>query len=424
MAEAEPLKSSTAKSKVSFTFHPGDAVEALYRGEWCPGKVVKVSEEIIHVIYTGFESDGAYPIGRSSVRLKVEKPTRDWERTFPSKPKQWTTELEQTREAGLPDTFFASIPGPPNIMDRMTNLGIYAIPMVGFYPYMTQFEIQPKCIIEAPGENIRLPQEIHDEFVKRRIPEFQFFFVVNDVSNVIHIQKQKKPINLINHTWIHPIIEMGSKLGYGSKWLFGLYGYEDSGVGPVPDRVDLSMQTLSKYELHIHSQKGGMCLSPNNCKFMVHRQCPVSSFWTVALEDIDTRKPRCSVTLHWLLNQRWPELDDFFGNSKTVSELLSFFHSMVESGRDDAPLLSLLFSFGLVDSFPFKPQPIAKKVPPKQRNNKKKNKKDQIECERCGKMLGGNLEAHQRSKKCQQIHEQRMQQGSQDEEEVLSKMFF
>ena len=120
--------------------------------------------------------------------------------------------------------------------------------MCSFLRYITQFEIQPKCIIEAPGDHIRLPKEIYDEFVKRRINDFQYFFVVNDVSQVIHKQKNKKPMNLINHTWIHPMIEMGAKLGYGpkSQWWFGCYSYEQSGVGPVPQKCDLSVQMLTK----------------------------------------------------------------------------------------------------------------------------------------------------------------------------------
>jgi len=430
MAEAESDRKQHKKSKSSpppvADYKEGEEVEALYRGEWYPCMIVKTGPNLVHVIYKGFETDGDYPVGFSDVRRIGEnkaKP-RDWDGPpLSEKPTAWATELEIKREPGLPDTFFASIPGPP-IMDRMTNLGIYAIPTVGFYPYITQFEIQPKCIIEAPGDHIRLPKEIYDEFVERRINDFQYFFVVNDVSQVIHKQKNKKPMNLINHTWIHPMIEMGAKLGYGpkSQWWFGCYSYEQSGVGPVPQKCDLSVQMLTKYDVHIHPQKGGMCLSPNNCKFMVDRNYPVSSFWTVAVEQTEG-KPRCSVTLHWLLNERWPELDDFFGNAGTVSDLLGFFSNMVE-GSSSPNLLALLYNFGFVEIWPFKPAEKCEKRPPKQKDKNNKNDKGKIQCERCGRMLGGNLEAHQQGKKCREAWAKKQVETSQEDTDIQSRMFF
>ena len=78
---------------------------------------------------------------------------------------------------------------------------------------MNQWSITPKSIIELPKEIVQLPNEIYVAMLERHVQDFDFFFVCNDTSQIIKDKKNNTKMNLIHHTWIHPNIEMGSRLG-------------------------------------------------------------------------------------------------------------------------------------------------------------------------------------------------------------------
>ena len=95
----------------------------------------------------------------------------------------------------------------------------------------------------------------------------------------------------------------------------GIFAYPGSQVARTEKR-GLGFQCLSPTRVSIHPQRGGMCCSPNNARFMIAGPTAVtmaaksavaglSYFWSVAVTAANKRgKQRVCVSLQWLLTDQ------------------------------------------------------------------------------------------------------------------------
>lgn len=233
---------------------------------------------------------------------------------------------EAVRESSTPGSFFASFDGV-QVSDTLTCLGLMALPMVGRYPYVDQWDVETKIVLRAragslPGVASRVPPGISEALSNVGVDSFDFFFVAQDLSRLV---KNRLPctLNVLYHAWAYSDVAPGEKRGYGDPWQLGVFTHGDSFVRPL-GKVDMAFQTLSSTQLHIHPQRGGMCCSPNNGRVEIVASgdsTPVCWFWSAAVLGSGDGARAC-VALHWLfLEPAPPGLDDFLALPSLV-ELL------------------------------------------------------------------------------------------------------
>ena len=136
----------------------------------------------------------------------------------------------------------------------------------------------------------------------------------------------------------------------------GAFTFPGSGIAPM-DKVCMPFQTLDQLPMTIHSQKGGLCCSPNNCRVVLnvdhqhHHHGPVAHMWvvTVAGEEGEEKEHgiRASVSLQWIVHQPVPGLAERLKACKNVREALDVLQERF--GRNDAAVLAACMMMGAVE---------------------------------------------------------------------------
>jgi len=213
------------------------------------------------------------------------------------------------------------------VSDTQTCLGLMAFPCIAKYPYLDLFDVETKVVVRAaerclPRVRERLPPQIQDLLQANGARDFDLFFSVQDITRLVQ-GCFPATLNILYHAWAYPDSKPGVRLGYGEPWQLGAFTFARSGVRATP-KVDMAFQTVSSAQIHVHSQPGGMCCSPNNGRIEVVGGMPISWFWTVALLSAasgEDSPQRVCVALHWLLVEAVPGFDEAL-TSASVPEVL------------------------------------------------------------------------------------------------------
>jgi len=184
------------------------------------------------------------------------------------------------------------------VSDTMTLVGLLAAPQFAKYPYVDFWDYTVHVVVRSPGDILHTPKPLLDAIGGEK-PTNLFFTVQSAPST---------QINFIPHMWAFPDLQMGDKKGYENDQEVGIYTFG----GSKASTNDMNWNTLGPQQIHIHPQKGGMCLSPNNGRIHVSADA-ISCVWSlVRIRD------RTCVGLHWLIP---PSID--FAPPRTITELLT-----------------------------------------------------------------------------------------------------
>lgn len=244
--------------------------------------------------------------------------------------------LNKTKEPAGPNTLFVS-DNDQRVSDCMTILGLMPIPQIHQYPYMDSEAATLKVVVQArtslEDSYIRIPAEVKASLVKCGVRDFDFFFVVSDISKLVTGARPQESLNVIYHAWCYPNVVPGEWCGYNTAWNIGAFSFSGSGVSPEPF-VDIAFQCLSRTVVHVHPQAGvGMCCSPNNGRVLITpagADSGISWFWSVAVENLKPTAagvmpgfPRACVTLHWALFRHLIGFDAVVDAATNVEALLA-----------------------------------------------------------------------------------------------------
>lgn len=267
--------------------------------------------------------------------------------------------MKKQKEPAGPCTLFVS-DDEQRVSDTMTILGLMPVPQVHQYPYMDPVAAELKVVVKGRSSLkngcIRVPPELASSLSKCGVHDFDFFFVVSDVSKIVTGARPTESLNVLYHAWCYPNVVPGEWCGYNTTWNIGVFSYADSGVLPGPF-VDVAFQCLSRTVVHVHPQAGvGMCCSPNNGRVLINpagAQSGIACFWSAAVENLKSSTagavPRTCVTLHWALFRHSVDFDGVIDASTDLEALLMGASQLLGA----APCLSaawLAFGNGKVES--------------------------------------------------------------------------
>ena len=252
-------------------------------------------------------------------------------------------DLTKRREPG-PYFFLSMTPQP--ISDSMQPyLGLYHMPTLAYYG-STFPQGDLKAIVRTllgPADMHRIPDELSAVLATHGIDTVEAFWVASDIGHILAVSPEHN-INIINHSWMFPdATPMARSSGVFDM---GVYVYHHSNVHPRSPKPCMAINTVSKMRISVHSQKGGMCCSPNNARIEIapstSSPVPLSYFWTVV---IDHRQPkRACVSLQWAFHTTLPEKFTMFSDAQTLDELLPRLSH--EIGPDHPAVLDVLRLFG------------------------------------------------------------------------------
>eukprot|EP00811_Abedinium_folium_P031117 NODE_5036_length_1817_cov_3.069822.p1 GENE.NODE_5036_length_1817_cov_3.069822~~NODE_5036_length_1817_cov_3.069822.p1 ORF type:complete len:492 (+),score=161.93 NODE_5036_length_1817_cov_3.069822:60-1535(+) len=244
--------------------------------------------------------------------------------------------LATAKEPACAGSFFTSLSlgavDGGRLSESMTVLGLAAMPHVNRYPYTSLWDVSLKVaarLKEVPLDSAQLglPEELHAGLCSFGVKAIDFFFLVADVSKLLAVKPKRglSYLNLVPHAWCYPNIAPGGRIGYGTPWHAGLFAHEGAGIRPFAPRVDAAFQCLSPTAVHLHSQPGGMCCSPNNGRFIIEEGCVLACFWSVCVDGTTAAPPRACATLHWLFASPAPAAFDVAIDAATT--LQEFFEA-------------------------------------------------------------------------------------------------
>eukprot|EP00397_Hematodinium_sp_SG-2012_P061809 GEMP01082459.1.p1 GENE.GEMP01082459.1~~GEMP01082459.1.p1 ORF type:complete len:280 (+),score=16.36 GEMP01082459.1:68-841(+) len=186
-----------------------------------------------------------------------------------------------------PGRLLVSCDGTP-VLDTMTIFGLLAAPQFAKYPYVDLWDYQMQVLVRAPGGIFHIPSVIQEFIGPRGSSPTDVFFTAQACPSQL--------VNFMPHLWVFPFLEPGAKLGYDDNYEVGLFAFEGSNASPL----DVNWNTVGWHQIHIHPQKGGMCLSPNNGRVSVSAD-RVACIWSVTRVG-----ERTCVGLHWLIPPKIP----------------------------------------------------------------------------------------------------------------------
>jgi hypothetical protein len=213
----------------------------------------------------------------------------------------------------------------------MTCLGLFALPLFAKYPYVDLWDYQLEVALRGPNGILHIPKPILEQLSQEDLGLIQtVFFVVQRAPST--------EVNFLPHCWCYPYVQPNEKLGYGNTHpQVGLFTFQCSNALPGKN---INWNTVGKHIVHIHPQKGGMCLSPNNGRILIQQQ-KIACMWSVIKID-----SRICVTLHWLICgdaffQRPANIDDLLSqNGAHVDSLRFLINGAEELGLLDGPVLT------------------------------------------------------------------------------------
>lgn len=142
-------------------------------------------------------------------------------------------------------------------------------------------------------------------------------------------------INLSHHAWyfpdtIYPEVMNGRRIEVPIQ--VGAFTYQHSGIAPM-DKTCLPFQTLDTLPMTVHPQKGGLCCSPNNARFVLKSMerggGPIAHMWVVTIageegEGKEEHGLQASVSLQWIIHQPLLGLAGQLKACKNVQGVLDF----------------------------------------------------------------------------------------------------
>jgi hypothetical protein len=117
--------------------------------------------------------------------------------------------------------------------------------------------------------------------------EFDFFFVVSDVSPII--KKHHASIwNLVIHPWCFPKVTLGSPdaMNIIPIGLFTTMDPDKCNLKEAKQSNGLTVNDLCFMKVHVHKhpkEEWAMCCSPDNAAFRLERGKKMSFFWSAAI---------------------------------------------------------------------------------------------------------------------------------------------
>ena len=252
-------------------------------------------------------------------------------------------DLTKRREPG--PYFFLSLTPQPISDSMQPYLGLYHMPTLAFYG-STFPQGDLKAIVRTllgPTDLPRIPAEISSELLLRGIDSLEVFWVASDIGHVLAVSPERN-INVINHSWI--FADATPMARSSGVFDMGVYIYPHSNVLPRSPKPCMAVNTMSKMRISVHSQKGGMCCSPNNARIeiapSISSSTPMSYFWTVV---IDHRQPnRACVSLQWAFHTTLADKFMIFSEAQTLGDLLPRLSQ--EFGPEHPAVLDVLRLFG------------------------------------------------------------------------------
>jgi hypothetical protein len=245
--------------------------------------------------------------------------------------------------------FFISTDGVDVNDSMLFTIGLFSLPTPAFYggefPTADMLAIVKGTSATIP--DLWIPTEVRAALPDGGAAGFEFCFVLSDVGSIV--AQHGAALNLVHHAWLFPEAEPGKRT-MGDVSL-GIFSYPASQVAHAEKRA-LGFQCLTNTRVSIHPQKGGMCCSPNNARFVVTTPEPetgsvagLSYFWSVA---VVLDGSRACVSLQWLLTTPDSALRSTISEAVEGSETLeTLLPSLANTFGEARALVALQLTFGV-----------------------------------------------------------------------------
>ncbi len=254
-----------------------------------------------------------------------------------------------------------------------------------------------KCQFDAT-DVCRLPEELQLALSTHSVKDVEFIWVVSDVEDIV--VRHGPTLNLVQHAWIYP--EASPSHRCMGVFDMGIFAFQDSLVSAKDLKSGLSFQCVSKQRVSVHSQKGGMCCSPNNAKFTIETgsagTLPLTYFYSLA---IDHRSSRACVSLQWIFHRKLPGHFKVFEQASTLFELLPELADRFGAQSSAVVEAFRVFDFGT----PLPPRPSAQPLSrtPNEAYTKPKDGSDAARCDSSGGR-GSRQQQGNQKKASQRLH--------------------
>eukprot|EP00658_Telonema_sp_P-2_P012397 TRINITY_DN14718_c0_g1_i5.p1 TRINITY_DN14718_c0_g1~~TRINITY_DN14718_c0_g1_i5.p1 ORF type:complete len:380 (+),score=76.08 TRINITY_DN14718_c0_g1_i5:1283-2422(+) len=244
---------------------------------------------------------------------------------------------EAVKEAGMGNVFFMSLTGQPIGDSFSPVIQMYPFPTPAFYGgWFPRADLLAVVHSHSDLTPTKLPPEVEAAVGAAGVSSYDLFVCLSDMSEIV--AENGEVINLVHHAWAYPGVMPGDKMM--GQFLMGAFTFPGGGVGPMASKVDMPINTLSPMRISVHSQKGGMCCSPNNARVALDLSQPVCVCWTVCAE----ASKRACVSLQLIGTQPLPELQQAIAGCTSLIDVVASVRQCL--GEESCASLALDLAMG------------------------------------------------------------------------------
>jgi len=203
-------------------------------------------------------------------------------------------------------------------------------------------------------KSLKIPKQ--PAFFPTEIVKFYWSIQLNNIP-LYNKKLNEEPMityNYVMHTLLFPVINFEKTKRIVSRTPVGLvipkdyqghcgtYEFVESDHSKSKYYSGLKLNQLRMEYSSTHLNKGGLCFSPNNMRFVIDKQVPIAFFWTIVL---DEKMLNNQCHFHWIINDKnlFEVIENVTKIANSLSELFGGLEEILGKDNDVIKLTKNIF---------------------------------------------------------------------------------